>query len=115
MSTVAGKRKMAIVVADADGAILLWSGDVEELIGYSAVEVLGRPVDVIIPPGYRDRHWRGFHAAMDTGTARSEGTSAKIPVLRADGSVHRLSGRFTLLRNALGGWPIRRREPHLKK
>jgi PAS domain-containing protein len=74
---------MAIVVADADGAILLWSGDAEELIGYSAVEVLGRPVDVIIPPGYRDRHWRGFHAAMDTGTARSEGTSAKIPVLRA--------------------------------
>ena len=97
-----GQRKAAIVVADANGVILLWSGQAEDLIGYPFDKVVGQPLDVIIPPSYRDRHWRGFRAAISTGSARSEGGSASIPVLHADGSVRRLPGRFTLLRNALG-------------
>jgi PAS domain S-box-containing protein len=81
-----GTRKAAIVVADVDGVILLWAGHAEERIGHSSEHVIGQTLDVVVPPSYRDRHWRGFHTAMHTGTARSEGGSANIPVLHADGS-----------------------------
>jgi PAS domain S-box-containing protein len=97
-----GQRKAAVVVADVNGVILLWSGHAEDLIRYSFDNVVGQTLDVIVPPSYRDRHWRGFRAAMNTSSARSEDASAGIPVLHADGSVRRFPGRFTLLRNALG-------------
>ena len=63
---------------------------------------MGQPLDLIVPPEYRQRHWAGFRAAVASGTARFEGGCANIPVLCADGSVRRWPGRFTLLRDARG-------------
>lgn len=44
----------AIVATDLDGTILSWNRGAERMYGYSAAEVVGRPVDVIIPAGYSD-------------------------------------------------------------
>jgi PAS domain S-box-containing protein len=96
------ESRSGLVVANPDGVILLWAGDAEALTGHEAGAVVGHTLDVIVPPEYRERHWSGFGAAIATGTARAEGAAASIPVLCADGSLRRLPGRFTLLRDARG-------------
>lgn len=95
-------RQTALVVTDRDGVIRLWDGDAEALIGHAASDVLGRSVDVLVPPDYRERHWAGFNTAMTSGAGRFEGRPASIPVLCADGAVRRFPGRFTLVRDASG-------------
>lgn len=91
-----------MVVADAAGLICHWSQGAEELTGHAAATAVGSSLDLIVPPDYRERHWAGFRAAMESGNARFEGAAANIPVLCADGAVRRWPGRFTLIRDARG-------------
>ncbi len=44
----------AIMAADLDGTALSWNLGAERLYGYSAEEVVGRPVSVIVPPDRKD-------------------------------------------------------------
>ncbi len=43
----------AIVSKDLNGVIITWNHGAERLFGYSAKEVVGRPITVLIPDGYR--------------------------------------------------------------
>lgn len=92
----------AQVLVDRQGIIRLWSEDCQRLFGHSAGEALGRPVDLIIVPAYREQHWRGFRRAMAaTATDRPHGVG-NIPVLNADGSVHAHPFRQIILFDAFG-------------
>lgn len=94
---IAGMDGPAIVVAGVDGRIVHWSAGAEELFGHSAAEALGRPVDLIVPEEYRERHWAGFHRAMATGECRLDGASINLPALHRDGSVRATPARFDFL------------------
>ena len=50
LSAVVQNAEDAIVSVDLNGAILTWNPAAERLFGYSAAEVGGGPIDVIIPP-----------------------------------------------------------------
>ena len=41
----------AIVGRTLDGTIVSWNGGATRLYGYSAEEILGRPVSILVPPG----------------------------------------------------------------
>ncbi|MFZ5720587.1 MAG: ATP-binding protein [Pseudomonadota bacterium] len=45
-----------IIVADRDLRILLFSAGAETIFGYSAKEVLGQPIEMLIPPEHRPGH-----------------------------------------------------------
>ena len=60
----------AIIFADRDGAIRVWNRGAEKVFGYSAAEVLGASLDVIIPERLRRAHWEGFRKAVETGQTR---------------------------------------------
>ena len=90
----------AIVVADTEGRIQLWSPGAEKLFGYTAAQAVGSTLDLIVAEKYRERHWDGFRQAMRSGTAKSEGQSTTIPVQRSDGTVIFHPGLFILLRDA---------------
>ena len=92
----------AQVLVDREGAVRLWSDDCERLFGYRADEAIGRPVDFIIPPAYRAKHWRRFHWAMARiETDRPHGVG-NIPVVHADGSAHAHPYRQIILFDAFG-------------
>jgi PAS domain S-box-containing protein len=92
----------AEVLVDRNGNVRLWSEDCEQMFGYKAEQVIGRAVDFLIPPRYRGRHWRGFHAAMERiETDRPHGVG-NIPVVHADGSIHAHPYRQILLFDAFG-------------
>jgi PAS domain S-box-containing protein len=50
LSAVVQNAEDAIISVDLNNAILTWNPAAERLYGYSAAEVRGRPIDVIIPP-----------------------------------------------------------------
>ena len=56
-----------IVIIDGEGLIRFWYRGAERIFGFSAGDVDGRSLDVIIPERHRKRHWDGFQEAMDRG------------------------------------------------
>jgi PAS domain S-box-containing protein len=62
-----------IIFIDCDNLVRLWNGGAEKLFGYSAGEVLGRSIDVIIPERFRQGHADGFQRAVSAGQTRLGG------------------------------------------
>ena len=46
----------AIIGADADFRVRAWNVAAEELFGYRADEIIGRPTSVLLPPGHESAH-----------------------------------------------------------
>jgi PAS domain S-box-containing protein len=97
-----GLDQNAVVMADATGVIRFWSTGAEKAFGYTQEQAIGQSLDIIVPPDYRQAHWKGFEAAMASGVAAVEGQSGPFPVRRADGEIMTMQGRLTLLRNPHG-------------
>ncbi|MFN2612639.1 MAG: PAS domain S-box protein [Solirubrobacterales bacterium] len=79
------------VVADRDGVIQRWGSELESVFGWSPEEAVGRKVDLIIPPVLRERHWRGFHNAINSGQLKRPG-ELKVPAINKSGAVIPVQG-----------------------
>ena len=90
------------MVTDPDGIIRLWNDGAARIFGFSAAEVMGQSLDVIIPEKLRDRHWKGYQQTMATGYTRYGDKMLSVPATHRDG--HRLSIEFSvaLLRDDAG-------------
>lgn len=78
----------AVIFADAEGRIRLWNRSAERLFGYAASEVIGQSLDIIIPEHLRERHWKGFDAALAAGHTKYTGRVLTTRSMHKDG--HRL-------------------------
>jgi PAS domain S-box-containing protein len=74
----------ALVIADADGAIIYWNDAAAELFGWSSSGAVGLSLDLIIPERLRERHWRGWRAMM-SGHSDYAKRLLEVPALRRDG------------------------------
>src|SRR5438045_3563149 len=83
-----------IVIADPEGRIVFWNEAAERIFGHREAEALGASLDLIIPPRYRERHWRGFETVMRTGITRYGTEVLRVPALHKDGRA--LSIAFTV-------------------
>jgi len=92
----------AIVVADKDGVIRMWSRGAQELFGYDAAGAVGQSLDLIVPEAFRERHWAGLRQVMAGGDPKFEGAAANLSVKCSDGSIKRFPARLSLLRNSRG-------------
>jgi len=90
----------AIVMADAEGIIRVWSPGAERLFGFGASSAIGQTLDLLVPDDYQERHWDGFRAAVSKGKTKLDQPAANLPVACSDGSVRRIPGRLILLRDA---------------
>ena len=85
----------AVIFADCEGMIRLWNIGAEAIFGYTAVEVLGQPLELIIPERLRDQHQNGFRRVMATGVTQYDRKLLAVPATRKDGS--RISLEFTVV------------------
>jgi PAS domain S-box-containing protein len=85
----------AIIFADRDGMIQLWNRGAETIFGYTASEVLGQSLELIIPERLRDQHRRGYRRVMATGVTRYDRKLLAVPAMRKDGA--RISLEFTVV------------------
>jgi PAS domain S-box-containing protein len=88
----------AIVVADREGVICSWNRGAEILFGYPAASATGQTLDLIVPESMRDRHWRGFRAAIASGAAKVTGATVPVSVLRSNGDIIEAACVLSLVR-----------------
>src|SRR5205823_4498198 len=76
----------AIISADIRGTIIFWNYAAEKIFGYSQDEVLGKPLTMIIPERYRERHRAGIARLQTGGEGRVIGRTVELQALRKDGA-----------------------------
>lgn len=76
----------AMVIADASGTIQLANSQAERLFGYAAAELIGQPVELLMPERFRGRHpnHRGDYAGAPR--VRPMGSGLELFGQRKDGS-----------------------------
>ena len=85
LRSVIDSSPSGLLLVDADGRIVLVNREVERLFGYSREELLGRPVDLLLPERYRQGH-SGFRGAfMQDPRTRAMGAGRDLFGLRKDG------------------------------
>lgn len=92
----------ALIYADHEGKIRLWNRAAAALFGYEAAEALGNSVDIIVPERLRAPHWRGFDAAMASGTLKLSGRPTLTRAQHKDGSRLYIEMSFALVQEADG-------------
>jgi PAS domain S-box-containing protein len=76
-----------IIVIDAHGRVEMFNPAAERLFGYSADEVLGHNVDMLMPSPYREEHDSYLSRYLATGRAKIIGSGREVQGRRKDGSV----------------------------
>lgn len=75
-----------MVIVDPQGNITLINGQVEKMFGYAREELIGRPVETLVPQRFRDQHLRFRGGFLDSPQARPMGAGRDLYGLRKDGS-----------------------------
>ncbi|HZS58503.1 MAG TPA: ATP-binding protein [Gemmatimonadaceae bacterium] len=94
----------AIISIDEDRRITMFNWGAERIFGYSAEEILGQPLDILLPPAARARH--GTHIAnfaTSSQTARRMGERSPIAGLRKSGEIFPAEASISRFR-AGGRW-----------
>jgi diguanylate cyclase (GGDEF)-like protein/PAS domain S-box-containing protein len=91
-----------IMMLDADGTIRSWNAAAARLFGYSAEEVVGRSISMLVPEELRERQRAATARFLATGVSNVLGrVDVSYPALRKDGS--RFELEFTV--TEMGGGP----------
>ncbi|MEZ4560305.1 MAG: PAS domain S-box protein [Caldilineaceae bacterium] len=77
---------IAIVTVDATGTILYTNTRLNELFGYTRGELLGQPLELLIPERYRELHEQHRSAFFVRPHVRPMGTGMDLAGRRKDGS-----------------------------
>jgi PAS domain S-box-containing protein len=83
---VAETASDAIVSADTRGNITYFNRSAELIFRYSAAEVQGKPLTLLMPERFHDAHRRGLERFLSTGESRVIGKRVEMAGRRKDGS-----------------------------
>lgn len=75
----------AIICTDVEGVLTFWNRAAEALFGFTADQVLGQGVEMILPDAMRDSHRHRMQHAASGGGTRLVGTTVELVGIRYDG------------------------------
>jgi len=85
--TISDTANEAIISTDNCGTIVYWNKAAKIFFGYSADEVIGKPITIIIPKQYRKVLYKGLEEVVSTGDISLAGTLIEVTGIRKDGSI----------------------------
>ena len=86
LHTVLDTAVDGIILIDARGTVLMFNKACEALFGYTAVEVIGHNVRMLMPAPYREEHDGYLESYKRTGEAKIIGIGREVTGQRKDGS-----------------------------
>lgn len=76
----------AIITADSGGNVVFWNRGAEGIFGYSAEEIVGKPLTVIMPTEFHEAHREGLARVVSSGEGKLLGKTVEMTGLRKDGT-----------------------------
>ncbi len=76
----------AMIMVDAEGRIALINSRTEKLFGYERQELLGQPVEILVPERFRTGHLDHRSGFLGAPAVRAVGTGRELFGVRKDGS-----------------------------
>lgn len=92
----------ALVVADIQGRIVGWNPAATRLFGYTAGEVVGAELNLLVPERFRPAHDAGFARAVASGELRVAGRVMRTRAQPKDGRKLYVDFAFALVKDAAG-------------
>ncbi|WP_083941343.1 PAS domain S-box protein [Pseudoduganella violaceinigra] len=75
-----------MVIVNARGEIVLVNSQTEQLFGYQRQELLGKPIEILIPARFAGRHPAARNSFFDKAQPRAMGAGTELYAMRRDGS-----------------------------
>jgi PAS domain S-box-containing protein len=75
-----------IISLDSSGRIVYWNRAAEEMFGYAADQMIGKPLAAIVPQRFREAHHTGMNRLVSMGKSNLIGKMIEVVGLRSDGS-----------------------------
>jgi len=76
----------AVVIVNSRGQIEIVNAQAEKLFGYSRQELLGQPVEIVVPERYRSKHAEHQQGFLTEPRVRPMGAGRQLFARRSDGS-----------------------------
>ena len=76
----------ALVNANSDGIIIAWNPGAERIFGYRSDEIVGQPLEKLMPQRYRAAHPSYLKRALSSGESQVAGRLIELTALHRDGS-----------------------------
>lgn len=85
LSAVIGNASDAIISVNARGRITLFNPSAERIFGYPATQMLGAPLDALLPPSARSPHHEALDAFAHSGITQRAMGPGRVRGIHADG------------------------------
>ena len=79
----------SVVAVNADEKIVLVNGNTEKMFGYHREELLGQPLEILVPEGARERHVEHHRVYFANMQSRPMGIGLNLEGRRKDGTTFR--------------------------
>ncbi|MCC6139480.1 MAG: PAS domain S-box protein [Nitrospira sp.] len=102
LHTVVESAPSGMVLVDQSGILRMVNAEVERIFGYPRAELLGKPIETLLPEAIRQQHVKDRTAFMAKPSSRTMGTGRELHGRRKDGSAFPVEVGLKSVRTATG-------------